>query len=410
MLAYRTPGVYIEEISTGPRPIEAVGTSTAGFVGVAPNSDAHPNEAVPINSWSQFVKEYAPGGNEPSTPLAQAVFGFFQNGGSRCYVSNIKDEGGIIGSGRERRGLDLFEEIDEIALVAAPGLTSIATSDALLSHCETLKDRFAILDPPRDVLNIDLLTKVASAPIPDAADDSAEGNEGARKKKSTKPEGLRPRSSQGGYGAFYFPWIMIRDPLGREVVTAPPSGHMAGIYARTDATRGVHKAPANEVVRGALNITYRVTRAEQGELNEAGVNCIRSFPRQGILVWGARTLDDSGEWRYINVRRLFNMVEESISRSTLWVVFEPNDESLWKAIRRDIGAFLRLLWSQGALMGSTPEEAFFVQCDAETNPPEVIDAGRVVTRIGMAPVKPAEFVVFEIGQSAAGTQIETAGR
>ena len=401
MLNYRTPGVYIEEISSGAKPIEAVGTSTAGFVGVAPDSEAHPNEAMPINSWSQFKKEYAPTGNEPGTPLAQAVFGFFQNGGSRCYVSSIKDESEISGDGKKRQGLELFEEIGEIALVIAPGLTSAVTSDALLSHCEKLKDRFAILDAPRDVPNIDLLTRVASVPVSDAKKDDEESDGSA-------PDGLRPRPSPGGYGAFYFPWIVVRDPLGSGVLAAPPSGHIAGIYARTDAARGVHKPPANEIIRGALNVTYRVTHTEQEELNGNGVNCIRFFTRQGIRVWGARTLDDSGEWKYINVRRLFNMVEESISRSTLWVVFEPNDESLWKAIKRDTRAFLKLLWSQGALMGKTPEEAFFVQCDAETNPPEVIDAGRVVSCIGMAPVKPAEFVIFEIGQSEAGTQIEAA--
>jgi phage tail sheath protein FI len=184
---------------------------------------------------------------------------------------------------------------------------------------------------------------------------------------------------------------------------------MAGIYARTDATRGVHKAPANEVVRGALDLTYRITPQEQGELNTNGINCIRFFPTQGIRVWGARTLADAAnEWRYINVRRLFNMIEESIGRGTRWVVFEPNDMTLWKGIKRDISAFLTLQWRQGALMGATPEEAFFVQCDAETNPPEVIDAGQVVAVIGIAPVKPAEFVIFRIGQSAGGTQVETA--
>jgi phage tail sheath protein FI len=204
----------------------------------------------------------------------------------------------------------------------------------------------------------------------------------------------------------YWPWITMRDPLsekGTEVVV-PPSGHVAGIYARTDAMRGVHKAPANETVRGALNVSYQVTREEQAELNQVGINCIRFFTREGILVWGARTLADAAsEWRYVNVRRLFNLVEESIGLGTRWVVFEPNDRTLWKSIERDIRAFLRLLWRDGALMGRTPDEAFFVQCNEETNPPESIDAGIVMTRIGIAPVKPAEFVVFRIGQHAGGT-------
>jgi phage tail sheath protein FI len=191
------------------------------------------------------------------------------------------------------------------------------------------------------------------------------------------------------------------------LVDVPPSGHIAGIYARTDATRGVHKAPANESIRGALNVTYRFTGEEQGELNPLGVNCIRFFAREGIRVWGARTLAaEASEWRYVNVRRLFNMIEESIAQSTRWVVFEPNDMSLWKAIRRDVSAFLMNLWRDGALMGTTPDEAFFVKCDEETNPPEVIDAGRVITVIGLAPVKPAEFVIFRIGQHAAGVDVE----
>jgi phage tail sheath protein FI len=181
---------------------------------------------------------------------------------------------------------------------------------------------------------------------------------------------------------------------------------MAGIYARTDVTRGVHKAPANESVRGALGVARLVTREEQGTLNQAGVNVIRQFPREGVMVWGARTLDDAAsEWRYVNVRRLFNMVEESIGLSTRWVVFEPNDRTLWKSIERDIRAFLTLLWRDGALMGRTPDEAFFVQCNDETNPVEAIDAGIVTTRIGLAPVKPAEFVVFKIGQQPAGTSV-----
>jgi phage tail sheath protein FI len=172
----------------------------------------------------------------------------------------------------------------------------------------------------------------------------------------------------------------------------------------------VHKAPANEVIRGALNLAYRVTREEQAELNLVGVNCIRLFSREGIRVWGARTLaDGSSEWRYLNVRRLFNMIEESIGDSTNWIVFEPNDRTLWKNIRRDIGAFLTRLWRDGALMGRTADEAFFVKCDDETNPTEVIDAGQVVTLIGVAPVKPAEFIIFRITQTSSGTEVEQTG-
>jgi phage tail sheath protein FI len=188
-------------------------------------------------------------------------------------------------------------------------------------------------------------------------------------------------------------------------VNVPPSGHLAGVYARVDGTRGVHKAPANEGIRGAIDLTYSVTNEEQKALNPEGVNCIRFFSDAGILVWGARTLD-AGLWKYINVRRLFIMAEESIGRGTRWVVFEPNDYTLWKSVRRDVSAFLMRLWRAGALFGRTPEEAFFVKCDEETNPPDVIDAGQLITIIGMAPVKPAEFVIFQIGQQVAGTQTE----
>jgi uncharacterized protein len=403
MPTYLTPGVYVEEVSTGARPIEAVGTSTAAFVGAAPNPGARMDQSVAINSWSQFLREYVVEGST-STPLAHAVFGFFQNGGRRCYCVNVAAGQPIIGGGRQRKGLELLEEVDEVNIVAAPGYTDAASYEALLSHCEKLRNRIAVLDAPNNIKDIDQLTKVAAAPATGGG-----GASGAGETARTTGGGLRPRVSDHGYGTLYFPWITAQDPLNpKTLVDVAPSGHIAGIYARTDATRGVHKAPANEPIRGALNLTYRLTDEEQGELNQSGVNCLRFFPREGILVWGARTLADSAsEWRYLNVRRLFNMIEESIVRSTRWVVFEPNDVSLWKSIRRDLGAFLTLLWRDGALMGATPEEAFFVRCDAETNPTDVIDAGQVVTLIGLAPVKPAEFIIFRIGQHAAGTEVTT---
>jgi phage tail sheath protein FI len=410
---YLTPGVYIEEISTGARPIEARGTSTAAFVGVAPNPEARRNVAVPINNWMQFVRELAPEGTA-STPLSQAVYGFFLNGGRRCFVVNVGEGQPVSGGGRERRGLDVLKTVDEVAMVAAPGYYDAGSWDAVLGHCEEMKDRVAILDSPPDVQDLALLTQLGTvAPARPSRRRDAAAAEGAEEVGGGAPAGggARPRTSDGGYGAFYFPWILVRDPLAAPdnrtpYVFVPPSGHLAGIYARTDATRGVFKAPANEVVVGALDLAYQVTREEQGELNQNGVNCIRMFQRD-IRVWGARTLADSAsEWRYINVRRLFAMIEESIGQSTRWVVFEPNDVPLWKAIRRDVSAFLRMLWRDGALMGRTQEEAFFVKCDEETNPPESIDAGRVVVMIGIAPVKPAEFIIFRIGQHAGGVEIE----
>ena len=411
---YMTPGVYVEEVSTGPRPIQAVGTSTAGFVGVAPDAAAHVNEVVAINNWTQFLREYAVK-SQNSTPLSHAVFGFFMNGGLRCYVVNVGADGTLAGDKSGRKGIKLFEQVDEVAIVCAPGYCDAASYEDVLSHCEGLKDRVAILDPPLDVKDIDLLKKVGTVPAPsDTPKPSRKPKDGGPPPPPDSPPpdtpaaGLKPRLSDGGFGCFYFPWIQVRDPLNpSKIVPVAPSGHLAGVFARTDSTRGVHKAPANEGIRGALGLTYQVTKGEQGDLNQLGINCLRFFPREGIRIWGARTLaDGASEWRYLNVRRLFNMIEQSIIQSTRWVVFEPNTLTLWKSIRRDISAFLTRMWRDGALMGATPEEAFFVQCDEETNPPESIDAGLVVAVIGIAPVKPAEFIVFRIGQHAGGAQVE----
>jgi uncharacterized protein len=406
---YLTPGVYVEEVPGGARPIEAVGTSTAAFVGVAPNPQAHLNQAFAVVNWTQFVREFVPSGGA-STPLSHAVYGFFLNGGGRCFVVNVGPNGSIAGGGTGgRQGLQLLEEVDEVAIVAAPGYVDAASYDALLSHCEKMKDRVAILDPPEDVQDISQFEQVATL-TPAAQPKAGKAAESAAAGDPPAKKGLRPRTSAGGYGAFYFPRIVVRDPFSsdsRQMAVAP-SGHIAGLWARTDSLRGVHKAPANDTLRGALDLTYRLTDEEQGVLNPLGVNCIRFFSREGILVWGARTLADSAsEWRYLNVRRLFNMIEESILDGTRWVVFEPNDRTLWKSVRRDIGAFLTRVWRDGALMGRSPAQAFFVQCDEETNPPDVIDAGMLVTVIGAAPVKPAEFIIFRLSQSAEGVAVTT---
>lgn len=394
-ISYLAPGVYVEEVASGARPIEAVGTSVAAFVGTAPNQGARANEAVAVNNWSEFLRSFCTPESQ-GTALAYGVYGFFQNGGGRCYVVNTGTTPSLTGDAKSRKGLDVLEAIEEVAIVAAPGHTDAAAYDALLSHCEKLRDRVAILDGPGQAASLQQLTQVAVAQRPETAAGAETG-------------GMRPRQSDGGYGAFYYPWITVQDPFNpSKMIDVAPSGHVAGIYARTDGLRGVHKAPANELIRGALGVSSRITHQEQETLNPNGVNCIRFFQNEGIRVWGARTVAaSSSEWRYVNVRRLFNMIEESIARSTRWVVFEPNNVSLWKAIRRDVGAFLMLIWRQGALMGRTPEQAFFVKCDEETNPPDVIDAGQVVILIGIAPVKPAEFVIFRIGQGLEGVRIET---
>ncbi|HET8682778.1 MAG TPA: phage tail sheath C-terminal domain-containing protein [Micromonosporaceae bacterium] len=396
---YFSPGIYVEEVPSGARPIGAVGTSVAGFVGVAPDPAARVDEAVAINTWSDFLRVYASGDNPPGTPLARAVFGFLDNGGTRCYVVNVGEGGQVAGSGRRRGGVQALEAVDEVAIVAAPGFSDPGSYEALLSHCELLRDRVAILDPPEQVEDLTALTRVGLA---------GEGRPSGEESPEAGGSAVRPRQSP--YGTIYFPWLRVIDPLSGEPVNTPPSGHMAGIWARSDATRGVHKAPANEPVRGAVDLAYLVTRPEQDLLNPMGVNCIRYFSAEGIRVWGARTLAaEASEWRYINVRRLFNMLEESIADGTRWMVFEPNDPTLWRSIRRDIGAFLTRVWRDGALLGRTPEEAFFVKCDEETNPADVRDAGMVVALVGVAVVKPAEFVVFKLSQWAGGTETETIG-
>jgi phage tail sheath protein FI len=299
MPTYLVPDVYIEEVSLGVRPIQAVGTSTPGFIGEAPNPTARLNEIVAVNNWSHFVRDFA-GENASSTPLAHAIYGFFQNGGGRCYVVNVGRDRPISGKG----GLELLEQVDEIAIVAAPGYTDPGSYEAIIAHCEKMRDRVAILDAPAEVEDINQLTQVATVAAP--------GKKGEAAGETGRP-GLRPRQSDDGYATLYFPWLIVRDPFNPMLLaTVPPSGYVAGIWARSDAMRGVHKAPANEPVRGALNLSYHLTREEQGVLNQSGVNCIRFFANEGFRVWGARTLAAAGsEWRYLNVRRLAAMIAES---------------------------------------------------------------------------------------------------
>jgi phage tail sheath protein FI len=242
---------------------------------------------------------------------------------------------------------------------------SVVTED-VINQCQILKDRFAIVSAPQaagDVQNI-----------------------------------IPPQDTS--YAAYYYPWIKIYDPMINDQRLIPPTGHIAGIFARTDVERGVHKAPANEVVRGARDMQFPVTKGDQDILNPKGVNCIRDFRSdgRGIRLWGARTMSSDGQWKYVNVRRLFLFVEESIDEGTQWVVFEPNDEPTWAKVRRSITNFLISVWRSGALMGTTQDEAFFVKCDRTTMTQDDIDNGRLICYIGIAPVKPAEFVIFRISQ------------
>lgn len=383
---YLGPGVYSEEVPGGARPITPVGTSTAAFLGRAPDPQAALRVPTAITGFTEFRRIFA--GDDAAagggSVLANAVAGFFANGGSFCYVVNL----GSTEAPLAPDDLLLLDAIDGINLVAAPGVSDAASHEVLIGDCERRGDRFAILDTPAV---IDPLERFERRACPGDAPGTG---------------GLRPRSSERGLAAVYTPWIVIRAALGGAPMTQPPSGHVAGLYARVDAERGVHKAPANAALTGALGVTRSISGAEQERLNPLGINCIRSFP-DGIKVWGARTLADSAsEWRYVPIRRLVTMISRSIELGTRWVVFEPNDEPLWQALRRDIGDFLHTFWRDGVLAGAKPEEAYFVRCDASTMTRDDIDNGRVVALIGIAPLRPAEFVVLRLGQSTAASRVD----
>ena len=540
MPEYLSPGVYVEEVDRGPKPIEGVGTTTAAFIGFSEKAELMreiDDEMITQNllgkpqlvtSWSQYVERF--GEFVSGAYLPHAIYGFFNNGGVRCYVISVKTigkaqaqllgadgkphllvkakTGGFDGlryrvrveapelpppakgakpdekkdvpaenppftvvverqaksgawierervqdvtleeaevdgtkkvqvlyknnkapewidlqvpEGRgtlakmwpkgdqeqslalepaqlqpanmsefqgdvnERTGVEGLEAQEDVTMVIIPDLMTVppgatldlnmvkAVQSAMIAHCERLGDRVAILDPPPNMMP----QEINKWRMDTAGYDSS-------------------------YAALYYPWIQVQDPILNQPINIPPSGHMAGVWARNDNTRGVHKAPANEVVMGAVGLAFGVTKGEQDTLNPIGVNCIRAFPGRGIRVWGARTLASNPSWRYINVRRLFNFVEKSIEGGTQWVVFEPNDMVLWARVRRDVGAFLTTVWSSGALFGASPDQAFYVKCDAELNPPESRDLGRLIIEIGMSPVKPAEFVIFRISQWAGG--------
>jgi phage tail sheath protein FI len=326
-----------------------------------------------------------------------SVNGFYDNGGGKAYVYLLGTknlECSIRENQAEKLGLYAFDDVDDMAMHVAPGLTFNQQRE-MLEHCETRKDRFAILDGPA--------VSMGDMDIP---------------------------ASNKGFGAMYVPWVRvtkpswlegsgpaveITGPMRRKLIKTdktevycPPSGHVAGVFARVDAERGVHKAPANEILMGITGLSQNINRLEQGQYNDRGINVIRVFKDRGIRIWGARTLATKSDpsWKYINVRRLFIMVEQSIMVGMQWAVFEPNDQFLWSKLNRDVRAYLMRVWRSGALFGKTPEEAFYVKCDSETNPRYLIDAGQVNVQVGICPVKPAEFVVFSIGQWDGGGLIE----
>jgi phage tail sheath protein FI len=516
MPEYLAPGVYLEEIEIGAKPIEGVSTSTAGFLGPTERGPTSPKF---VTNFGDFQNKF--GGFVEGSYLAYGVAGFFSNGGQRCFVGRVTGKGAVASSASlmgtvddnekdimkittvgpgdwgnnvavilepatlfkegknqlfkltvkywkkiveaegenitgadvvlaqennppdvvevydnlshiaassdyyekrindiskiiqvemveegvpklqtillengnkgseitsadykgietappgERTGLVAFEEIDEINIVCVPDETSNnlkGLTDYIVEHCEKMKDRFAILQAGQSAGDVARLEP--------------------------------PNDSK--YAGFYYPWIYMIDPVTNNKKLVPAGGHIAGIYARSDTERGVHKAPANEVVRGAQELQFNLTKAEQDILNPKGVNCIRAFPGRGIRVWGARTTSSDPLWKYLNVRRLFLYVEESIEQGTQWVVFEPNNERLWARVKQSITQFLTTVWRDGALMGLTPDEAFFVKCDRTTMTQDDIDNGRLIVMIGIAPVKPAEFVIFRIAQWTGGSEV-----
>ncbi len=296
-------------------------------------------------------------------------------GGSNGSVASIS-AADFIGEDRgagSRTGIQAFLDNDLVSLMAIPGVTDPNVQLMLVAHCENTGSRFAVLDIPRDAKKVEDI--IAHRNIFDT-----------------------------NYAALYHPWLNVFDPLDKKNIAIPPSGSILGIYARSDNTRGVHKAPANEVVRGCVGLDCQFNTGEQDILNPKGVNLIRAFAGQGIRVWGARTATSNASWKYINVRRLFIFIEESIKANTNWAVFEPNDEVLWVRVQRTISVFLTNLWRAGSLAGTSPEEAFFVHIGRDTMSQDDIDNGRLICVIGVAPVKPAEFVIFRISQKTADAE------
>ncbi|CAB3778750.1 hypothetical protein LMG28614_00714 [Paraburkholderia ultramafica] len=302
----------------------------------------------------------------PAAPINGQWQALTESGDDSLNTLSTDDFVGIDGGSGKRTGIQSFEDIDEISIVIAPGMWSTVVQSALITQCELLKSRFAILDP-RDGLDIENI-KAFRSPI------------------DTK------------YAALYYPWVVVRDPSVSRDVAIAPSGHMAGIYARVDDSRGVFKAPANEVILGIQGLEQDITKREQDILNPLNINVLRYFPTRSNRVWGARVLTSDASWKYVPVRRLFIYVEQSIDQGTQFVVFEPNDEPLWARVRQTITNFLTTVWRSGALQGGKPDEAFFVKCDHTTMTQDDIDNGRLICLIGIAPVKPAEFVIFRIQQ------------
>ena len=544
-LDYFAPGVYVEEVDRGSRPIEGVSTAVAGFVGFTESirDDAELFKPMLVTNWTQYLNYFANPNSDGFTDfdayLPFAVYGYFMNGGGRCWVTSIGTQlpgapktqspepatlrisgrgnrpslnftlrpeqagsGGVDvlisdssprpqpeGTEGEpppntgeyfkvqiRRGNETLEEYDNLTMNPEPNAQVATYAIAALQNSMYVSledvsrsgqplarrpgngqyeltppivaaspDRFSQnLEGVRDdrtgvrgifeideitmlacpdlmrayqagVINLDQVHGImelmismcegsASGDIPNPPNrmvvlDSPPGPE--CEKPQQVVEWLNRFNRRSMFAALYYPWIKVPNPRrSGQPILIPPCGHMMGVWGRTDETRGVYKAPANEVPRGVIGLGYDINFREQELLNPIGINCIRSFPNRGIRIWGARTLvePEKTEWRYISVRRLISYIEKSIELGTQWVVFEPNDEDLWARVKRTVSNFLERIWREGALFGATPDQAFYVKCDEELNPPETRILGRLYVEVGVCPVRPAEFVIFRISQ------------
>jgi phage tail sheath protein FI len=381
-LTYQSPGIYREDVFV--RPAAPLPTGVPGFVGYGSAVDGG---VVALHRAEELSEQFTVAAGVDGY-LADAVAGFFSNGGERCYVV------GADASGDQEHQAQALEDalerlgpLADLDLVAVPDAMTLAADAALrvqnatLAHCARHGNRFAILDAPGGQ---DPGTDVV--PVLTAWRQGMTGGQPAN-------------------GALYFPWLKVPSPTVSAGRRVPPCGHVAGIYARSDARVGVFKAPANEQLLDVLDLDLAIDAAIQNDLNPLGINCLRAFPGRGLRVWGARTLSLDPSWRYINVRRLFLTLTRWIDRNMSWAAFEPNTPRLWVRIQRELNVYLERLWRAGALKGTSQGEAYYVKCDAETNPPEAREQGQVTTEIGLAPASPAELIVVRIVHRAGTTQL-----
>ena len=347
------PGVFVQNVRNQPKSIEGVSTSNAAFLGETQIGLVAPTLVTSFTEYQMLFGGYF--GADKYLPYA--VEGFFANGGKRCFVCSVND-GNYIGA------ITKLEAVDA-SIIYVPNAQAITgLADALISHCERLRNRFAIID-------------------------SLKGQDPSSVTK--------PRDSS--FAALYYPWIYVKEDVTGRLCLVPMGGHIAGIYARTDIEVGVHKSPANQLVNGAISLEVTMKPNQQDSLIPQGINSIRNFPGRGLLVWGARTLSSDPERKYVNVCRLMIYLEQSITKGTTWVVFEPNNIATWAKVKSAIENFLMQTWKNGFLMGVNPQEAYFVKIDRTTMNQSDIDNGRLIVLIGIAPVKPAEFIIFRINQT-----------